>query len=92
MDDYIILKTSLTVIRGATIEDDDVLVQCNKTLERAYTTEFEYKVAKHMQKTRNKKEALNKRIAEFNVALPKADWKVCANQALVMQIDEILKA
>ena len=86
------MKTSLTIIRGATIDDEDVLAQCSKTLERAYTTEFEYKTARHIQKTRKKKEALNDRIADFNMALPKADWKVCANQALVLKIDEILKA
>jgi predicted nucleotidyltransferase component of viral defense system len=90
--DHLAIEALLTAtLHGFTFEDTEkVMEDARKVLTRAATTEFEYKVGRHLQKPRKQKEHLLERITEYGNEV-RADWKVTANSALVELIQSALE-
>ena len=91
MDSYTVAFESVKeVFVGSPFDDKNTLSSANALMTRSFVTEFEFKCGRHCTRSRKKKEALNERIAVFVGYVPRGDWRVLANAALVAEIDKHL--
>ena len=75
---------------GKPMDASEITKEANQSLARAFLTEFEFKSGRQAARSRKKKEAINERIGEFTANVPRADWKVMANAALVLELQKLL--
>lgn len=73
------------------VDDTSILTRAAKSLLRCYTTEFEYKVCRHLLRGRRKQELLSARISEFTKHTSR-DWRVEAHPAVVKEIEKHIGA